>query len=296
MSEKIFSVYRITNKINSKIYIGYTEKTVEQRWKDHVGNRNVKNYHFSCAIRKYGAESFSVETMWQSKFMDAAKETEMLLIKEYGSHEREVGYNLTMGGEGESVTQGVRDRIAAANRGKKRDKKTKKLLSESHKGLIYQDENLRLFLDLKEKGFSNPEISTEFASREILSRTGKPISVSVFHNVFKRLLSDEVRIEGFSLEKLKEIESLSLQASDKKVQENWKNKDRISATRVSKIYEQENLRKIWEMRQSGSTLQQIADWANKEGILNNHGKPFSYVAFSFIFQKIKNGQLTLNME
>ena len=47
------------------------------------------------------------------------------------------------------------------------------------------------------------------------------------------------------------------------------------------------------MRQSGSTLQQIADWANKEGILNNHGKPFSYVAFSFISSSLRARRTTL---
>ena len=29
-------IYQITNKINKKIYIGLTTKTIDKRWKEHV--------------------------------------------------------------------------------------------------------------------------------------------------------------------------------------------------------------------------------------------------------------------
>ena len=293
MPDKVYTVYKITNQVNSKIYIGYTKFTAEERWKEHVGNRNVKNYHLSCAIRKYGADSFDVETLWQSRSSEAAKETEKLLIAEYKSHLRDVGYNLTMGGEGEIKTLEVKKKIAASLIGKKRSRETKELQSSLKKGLVYQEENLRLMLELKEKGLSYPEISRHFSSIGIKAKSGKDIAVSVFHGAFKKLLAREAIVEGYSIERLKHIEEISLKAAEKKVEENWKNKERISSTRVSKIYEKNNLNKIYQMRRGGSTLKQIADWANEEGILNNHGKRFSYVAFSFIFKKIENGLLTL---
>ena len=292
MPENIYTVYKITNKVNQKIYIGYTKFTAEERWKDHVGNRNVKNYHLSCAIRKYGADSFSVETLWQSDSSKAAKDTERLLIAEYKSHLRDVGYNLTMGGEGESKTPEVRERIAETNRGQKRSAETLQKMSEAGKGLIYEEANLRLMLELKEKGFSYSEISRHFSSLGMVARSGKYISISVFHGAFKRLLSEEISLAGYSLERLRYIEKVSLKAAEKKVEENHKNPERISSTRT-RVHSPEILRKIWEMHLSGVNKTQIAKWVNEQGILNAHGNPYRPNNFCHIFKNVREGKLSL---
>ena len=232
MPENIYTVYKITNKVNQKIYIGYTKFTAEERWKDHVGNRNAKNYHLSCAIRKYGADSFAVETLWQSRSSKAAKDTEKLLIAEYKSHLRDVGYNLTMGGEGESKTPEVRERIAAGNRGKIVSAEAIQKMSEKKKGLIYEEENLKLMLELKEKGLSYSEISRHFFSLGIKARSGKDISISVFHGAFKRLLSEEISLDGYTLDRLKHIEVVSLKAAEQKVSEHQRSQERINSGRT----------------------------------------------------------------
>ena len=292
MPDKVYTVYRITNQVNSKIYIGYTKFTAEERWKEHVGNRNVKNYHLSCAIRKYGADSFDVETLWQSRSSEAAKETEKLLIAEYKSHLRDVGYNLTMGGEGEIKTLEVKKKIAASLIGKKRSRETKELQSSLKKGLVYQEENLRLMLELKEKGLSYPEISRHFSSIGIKAKSGKDIAVSVFHGAFKKLLAREAIVEGYSIERLKHIEEISLKAAEKKVEVNWKNKERISSTRT-RVHSPEILSKIWKMHLSGMNKTQIANWVNEQGILNAHGNQYRPNNFCHIFKNIREGRLSL---
>ena len=49
-------IYRITNKINNKIYIGQTIKTIKIRWLRHCTDAlNYRsNTKFAKAIRKYG--------------------------------------------------------------------------------------------------------------------------------------------------------------------------------------------------------------------------------------------------
>lgn len=37
-------IYKITNLINNKVYIGKTERTVNERWKDHVKNAKTDKY------------------------------------------------------------------------------------------------------------------------------------------------------------------------------------------------------------------------------------------------------------
>ena len=53
-------VYKITNKINGKVYIGQSIRPIEERFKRHI-NDSIKNNldtHLARAIRKYGFESF----------------------------------------------------------------------------------------------------------------------------------------------------------------------------------------------------------------------------------------------
>ena len=51
-------IYKITNKINNKIYIGQTIRPVEDRWKRHINDalNNILDTHFARAIRYYKPE------------------------------------------------------------------------------------------------------------------------------------------------------------------------------------------------------------------------------------------------
>ena len=57
-------IYKVTNNINGKMYIGQTRRTIEQRWKQHIYdsfNNSLDTSAFHCAIRKYGIEAFKIE-------------------------------------------------------------------------------------------------------------------------------------------------------------------------------------------------------------------------------------------
>lgn len=95
-------IYKITNDINKKVYIGQTIKTVNYRFKEHL--RTAKNHyenkqtltHFHKAIIKYGAEHFFVETIEEcdDNLLD---EREIYWINYYDSFLN--GYNSTTGGQ-----------------------------------------------------------------------------------------------------------------------------------------------------------------------------------------------------
>jgi hypothetical protein len=99
---RIGYIYKITNTVNGKIYIGQTIHTTEWRWNTHLlaaynnrmGDHNVL---FHRAIRKYGIDAFVVEEL--EKCDNAMlSEREQYWIKKYNSYKE--GYNLTIGGEG----------------------------------------------------------------------------------------------------------------------------------------------------------------------------------------------------
>ena len=91
-------IYKITNSINNKVYIGKTEYSVEKRWKEHCNDafkdRNEKRPLYA-AIRKYGIKNFNIELIEETNIPE---EKEIYWIKYYNSFEN--GYNATLGGDG----------------------------------------------------------------------------------------------------------------------------------------------------------------------------------------------------
>lgn len=91
-----FVVYQITNTVNGKRYIGYTSKTVCERWKGHLKDARLgSTVHFHNAIRKYGEDAFVSEVLYKNNTSKDAKETEILMILD-----RSPEYNKTYGGDG----------------------------------------------------------------------------------------------------------------------------------------------------------------------------------------------------
>lgn len=136
-------VYKITDKINNKVYIGITTKSLEERFEGHLNRmRQGDKRHLYCAMRKYGIENFSIEQIDSALTYEELLEKEKYYIKLFNSCED--GYNLTYGGdtnpmEMETVKkahdqkmreQSVRDKISQTMKEKYRDGK---LFSEEHK-------------------------------------------------------------------------------------------------------------------------------------------------------------------
>ena len=107
MMEKGY-IYKVINKINNKIYIGQTTRTLEERWYEHIKGANYKkfadyNNKFHRAIRKYGEGGFIIEIQEEIKASDF-KELKMLLDKaeikwiEFFKS-KDMGYNSTYGGD-----------------------------------------------------------------------------------------------------------------------------------------------------------------------------------------------------
>jgi group I intron endonuclease len=96
-------VYRVTNTINGKVYIGKTLQTAEARWAEHVymARRNAP-WIFNRAIRKYGAAAFGIEVLYTAKTENELNVMETFFIILHQSQIRENGYNMTLGGKGAS--------------------------------------------------------------------------------------------------------------------------------------------------------------------------------------------------
>jgi group I intron endonuclease len=118
-------VYKVTNTKNGKVYIGKWRGTsVLQRWRLQIAEANRGGTRYFCkAIRKYGAEAFTVEVIYQAKTDNELSKMETFFIILHQSHKPENGYNLTLGGEGVSGYNHTPEWKNAASQRMKGDKR-----------------------------------------------------------------------------------------------------------------------------------------------------------------------------
>lgn len=97
----IYSIYKATNIINGKSYIGF-DSCWPTRQQDHQRNYTIKNSNFYAAIRKYGWENFEWTVLYQSADKKHThKSMEEHFIREYNAHcDNGFGYNMSYGGDG----------------------------------------------------------------------------------------------------------------------------------------------------------------------------------------------------
>lgn len=130
-------IYKATNLINGKVYIGQTTRTLEQRKNQHYRDSESNfDYVFYKAIRKYGKENFYWEVIDYAECRDGLNDKEVYWIDFYNSYckkENSNGYNMTIGGENLSGEYNP-------FYGKKHSTESKKVMSEKAKGRIMTEE------------------------------------------------------------------------------------------------------------------------------------------------------------
>lgn len=135
-SKKKCGIYKITNTINGKVYIGQSVN-LNKRMKSHLAylkaNKHHNNY-LQNSFNKYGVEAFVFEVIK----LCAIKELdnlEMKYILEYNSTSEVFGYNLVEGGQKyRFFTEDVKKKMSLARKGKKLSEQHKKRIGEGHKG------------------------------------------------------------------------------------------------------------------------------------------------------------------
>ena len=97
-------IYKITNNINHKIYIGQTINSIERRFKQHLScARNNTSGHLYFAMRKYGLENFTIEILEKTNVTNL-NEREKYYITLFNSTDPKIGYNILNGGGNGHIT------------------------------------------------------------------------------------------------------------------------------------------------------------------------------------------------
>ena len=146
-------IYKATNQINGKSYIGLTENMQARRTTHFYEAKKNCPYYFHRAIRKHGENAFEWEIIAICDSREEAGKLEIKLIGEHDTYKN--GYNSTTGGEsgytmsaetrkrmsnvkqgrsGRSLNKETRIKIANTLRGRKDSIETRAKKSAAHTG------------------------------------------------------------------------------------------------------------------------------------------------------------------
>lgn len=90
-------IYKITNKINGKVYIGQTTKSLEKRWVEHKYTNPTRKYLLHKSMDKHGRDNFEIQQLAEAFTSEELDFLEIKYIKEFNSISPN-GYNLELGG------------------------------------------------------------------------------------------------------------------------------------------------------------------------------------------------------
>ena len=189
---KTFVIYKHTNKINGKVYIGQTCKDPEERWNKGKGYACCS--YFYAAIKKYGWDGFDHEIILNNLTADEANEAEERIIAEYDSTNPLQGYNLLKGGRNKIPDERTRAKMSESHRGEKHpnygkhlSEETRRKIGESHRAENLSEES-RIKMIESQKG---RRASKE--TREKMSKARKGKRVGKDNPMYGKHLSEETK-------------------------------------------------------------------------------------------------------
>lgn len=115
-------VYKITNKINGKSYIGQTVRSLEERFRSHCAD-NSGCLAIKAAIDKYGRENFVIETLFKAESLEELNDKEAKFINDFNTLAPN-GYNLKIGGNSPRFSDESRKRMSKSRKAYKQSEES----------------------------------------------------------------------------------------------------------------------------------------------------------------------------
>ena len=169
-----YTVYKTTNTLNDKIYIG------KHQTKDVDDGYLGSGIALEKAIKKYGKASFKKEVLFVFDSEDEMNQKEKELVTESFIASNS-NYNMGVGGEGGSHFKG-----------KKHSEETRKRLSELAKGKIFSDSVRQKISEANRKRILSDETKKKLSEKAKLRFSKKEEKLKLSESV-KKVMTLEVR-------------------------------------------------------------------------------------------------------
>lgn len=134
-SEKYGVIYKITNLINNKVYIGQTTLSFKLRYDSTDWWTKTHNEHLKNSVLKYGVENFNVDEEFDVAYSkEELDNKEIYYIRLYNSNNRLYGYNKKDGGANGKHSKESIEKMRRVHTGVKLSKETREKMSRIRKG------------------------------------------------------------------------------------------------------------------------------------------------------------------
>ena len=166
-------IYKITNIINGKSYIGKTNYSIEKRFKEHCKDSQVQSKNkrpLYMAMRKYGVNNFKIELLEET---DNPDEREIFWIKKINTFK--YGYNATIGGDGKSFID--YNLVINTYKSKQNQNETAKALN-LHPSTVY-----KILRNSNVVKYSNQDVNTKKYGKKIKQIDLNGNIVNIFNSI-----------------------------------------------------------------------------------------------------------------
>lgn len=174
-------IYKITNLINNKIYIGQTIRSFVDRINDY--KNGLGNNYLNNSFNKYGFNNFKFEIIDTASSINELNLKEINYILQYNSTNKNIGYNLELGGRNSSPSPETLEKMSKSHTGiKQTDHWIKKRIHEKGSdnakkyGRKKTDEDKKRLSEISPKYWLGKERDEE--TRRKISETKKRNGVS----------------------------------------------------------------------------------------------------------------------
>ncbi|MBP5462533.1 MAG: GIY-YIG nuclease family protein [Lachnospiraceae bacterium] len=211
---KTFGIYRITNTLNGKSYIGKTGMNFGDRWDSHRAKLNGgyhDNPHLQRAWDKYGQDAFEFEIVEEVSDLSLLNDLEKKYIERY--RENNICYNILDGGDGGfllgcHLSEETKRKIGEKNRvnmtGRKASDETRQKMSQSQKQRYasWTEEDRAEFgrrMSERASGYKwSQEARENFKKLQQTRPNGATLSVDDVHEIRRLYEQDNISITEIS--------------------------------------------------------------------------------------------------
>ena len=129
-------IYKITNLVNQKVYIGQTKQSLEKRWSAHKSSSNC--IYLAKAIKKHSVSNFKIEQIDSASNLEDLNKKEEYWISFFNSNIN--GYNLTSGGDSRILSEKSKQKMSDSRKGKIMTENTRLALQNCNANKIISEE------------------------------------------------------------------------------------------------------------------------------------------------------------
>jgi group I intron endonuclease len=171
-------IYKITNIINGKIYIGSTKTSFKKRYTEHIYDLNTNthcNEHLQNAFDKYGSGNFTFEILEIIEDKSQIIPKEQYYLDLYQSYNSKIGYNIlknAFSSEGFKHSEETKNYLSNIKKGKKQHVNTYNAILKANIGSKRTLES-RIKMSKAQKGKNVSKKSIELRLLKVKGKTFK---------------------------------------------------------------------------------------------------------------------------